>query len=148
MGLLCGDVEAAAGDVAAAELCHVGVAQGGEGAEAEEVAGLGEGSCLADCLLVWCAVGADEGDFGAVGGDVVAVEGQEFFFGEEDDGFFEDAEFGAVSVYLGFAAVTFADGPVEEPFEVIELFLCGVFLKVVFGAEEVDEFGEAFFVEV
>ena len=82
------------------------------------------------------------------GGDVVAVEGQEFFLGEEDDGFFEDAEFGAVSVYLGFAAVTFADGPVEEPFEVIELFLCGVFFEVVFGAEEVDEFGEAFFVEV
>lgn len=57
MGLLCGDVEAAAGDVAAAELCHVGVAQGGEGAEAEEVAGLGEGSCLADCLLVWVPSG-------------------------------------------------------------------------------------------
>lgn len=78
VGLLGGDVDFVVGDVGALEGGHIGVAEAGEGAEAEEVAGLGEGAGFLDGLLVHIG----ELDFGAVGGDVVAVELQEFFFGE------------------------------------------------------------------
>ena len=148
VGLLGGDVDFVVGDVGALEGGHIGVAEAGEGAEAEEVAGLGEGSGFLDGLLVFQAVHIGEFDFGAVGGDVVAVERQEFFFGEEDDGLFEDLEFRAVFVDGFFGAVAFADGPVEEPFEVVELLLDGFLLKVLLDAEKADELVDAIFVEV
>lgn len=94
------------------------------------------------------AVGAGEGDLRAVGGDVVAVEGQEFFLGEEDDGFFEDAEFGAVAGDVCLLAETPADSPVEEPAEVAVLFEDGFFFEIAFYSEKVDETVDAFFVEV
>ena len=82
VGLLGGDVDFVVGDVGALEGGHIGVAEAGEGAEAEEVAGLGEGAGFLDGLFVFEAVHIGEFDFGAVGGDVVAVEFQEFFSGE------------------------------------------------------------------
>ena len=148
VGLLGGDVDFVVGDVGALEGGHIGVAEAGEGAEAEEVAGLGEGAGFLDGFLVFEAVHIGELDFGAVGGDVVAIELQELFFGEGDDGLFEDLEFRAVFVDGFFGAVAFADGPVEEPFEVVELLLDGFLLEVLLDAEEADELVDTIFVEV
>ena len=88
VGLLGGDVDFVISDVGALERRHIGISERCEGAEAEEVAGLGEGSGFLDGLLVFEAVHIDELDFRTVGRDVVVVEFEQFFFGEEDDRLF------------------------------------------------------------
>ena len=148
VGLLGGDIEAVSNNVASFDLGHIRISEAGECAEAEEVAGLGEGSCFLDGLLVFQAVYIGEFDLGPVGRNLIVVEFEKLVLCEEDDRLFEDLEFRAVLVYLLLLAVVLADGPVEEPFEIVELLLDGFLLKVLFDAEETDELIDALLVEV
>lgn len=148
VGLLGSDVEAVAHYVAAFDLRHIRISERSERAEAEEVAGLGQCSGLLDGLLIFIAVHILQRNFRAVRGDFIVVESEEFFFRKEYDGLFEDLELGAVPVYLLLLAVAFADGPVQEPFKVVELLLDGLFLKVLPDAEEADELVYPLLVEV
>ena len=148
VGLLGGDIEAVSDNVASFDFGHIRISEAGECAEAEEVAGLGEGSGFLHGLLIFEAVHIGEFDLGPVGRNLIVVEFEQLVFGEEDDRLFEDLEFRAVLVYLLLLAVVLADGPVEEPFEVVELLLDGLLLKILLDAEEADELVDAFLVEV
>ena len=138
VGLLGGDVHDVAVDVGAAEFGHVGVAEGGEGAEAEEIPCALQPAGFFDDLGVFVAVEVFELDFLAVLGDFEVVDGEEFFPGEEDDWLFYELELGLVGLDGGFLGVAFTDGPVHEPEEVFVLLLDGVFLETA-GVTEVDD---------
>lgn len=84
-----------------------------------------------DGLFVFVAVHILEGDFGPVCGDFVVVEVEEFFFGKEDHGLFEDFEFGLEATDGVLLAEPFADCPAKEPFEVSELFWHCFLVKVL-----------------
>lgn len=148
VGLLGGHVEDVARDVRAFDLCHVGVAQAGECAEAEEVTGLGERPCFRHFEFVFVSVVVVEGDHGLIFRYLVGVELQELFFGEEDDRFLQDFEFDPVAVDAVLLGVAFPDGPVEKPFQVGEVLLDCLFFQILGDAQEADELVEAVFVEV
>lgn len=147
IGLLCGDVDVVAVDVASFEGCHVGVAEACECAEAEEVTGLGEGAGIVDFFFVLEAFVGVERDFGAIGWDFVFVEFDEFFFCEEDDWFLDYLEFGLDLTDFFFGGVAFAKGPVEEPAEVEVVFLNGFLFHLLGDTEVADEGADAIVVE-
>ena len=148
VGLLGGEVHHVAIDVGAAELGHVGVAKACEGAEAEHVAGLLKGAGFLNGFLVFVAFMVLEFDFGAVLGNLVFVQGEEFFVVQEDDGLFGQLELGFVGLDGDFAGVAFADGPVDEPEEVLVLLPDRVFLQAGGFAEVEDKAVESVAVEV
>ena len=148
VGLLRGDGEDAVLDVVEVDVGHVRVAQAGEGAEAEEVAGLGEGAGLLDGLFVGAAAHVLELDFGAAFGDLVVVECVEFLLGEEDDGLLGGLEDGMVEGDVGEVDVALLLGPVEEGGEDAVLLAGGGVFEVAGEAEVVDIGDEAFAVEV
>ncbi len=82
IGLLRGDVHRVADDVGALERCHIGVAEAGEGAEAEEVTGLGEAAGIFDNLDIFLARGCVQGHALTVAGNFEVVEVQQLFLGE------------------------------------------------------------------
>ncbi len=148
IGLLRGDVHRVADDVGAFERGHIGVTQAGEGAEAEEVAGLGEAAGIFDNLDVFLAGGGVQGHALAVAGDFKVVEVQQFFLGEEDDRFLQHLELRSELTDLALVAVALADGPVQKPFEVVELLLDSLLLQAFVNAQESDETVEPGLVEV
>ncbi len=76
------------------------------------------------------------------------MNAQKLFLGEEDDRLLKDLEFRAELADLAFVAVALADGPVQEPFEVVELLLDGLFLHAFVNSQEADEAVESGLVEV
>ncbi len=76
------------------------------------------------------------------------MNAQKLFFSEEDDRFLQHLEFRAELTDLAFVAVALADGPVQKPFEIIELLLDGLFLQTFVNAQESDETVEPGLVEV
>lgn len=85
VGFLSCDVYFISVDVGSLEGCHIGVSERGEGTEAEEVSGFGESSGFLDCLFVFFSVGIMQLDLGSVLRNLVGVEFEQFFFGEEDN---------------------------------------------------------------
>ena len=130
VGLLGGDGHDAFLDVGAADLNDVGVTEAGEGAEAEEVAGDAHAFVLKDGLFVFDAVHVRELDGGAGLRDLKVVELVQLFAGEEDDGLFDGLEGGVVGFGRVDLRVAFADGPAEEPGEVLVLLLDGGFFHL------------------
>ena len=148
VGLLGGDVEDVAGDVSALKVGHVGIPEAGEGAEAEEVAGLLQSGHVVDFLLVFLSVVVVQLEFGAIGQYLVVVQLHQFVFGQEDDGLLDNLELGLNLTNLGVLGVAVTDGPPEEPFEVEVVFLDSVLAHLASGAQVADECVDALVVEV
>ncbi len=76
------------------------------------------------------------------------MNAQQLFLGEEDDRLLQHLELRAELADLAFVAIALANGPVQEPFEIVELLLDGLFLQALVNAEEANEAVESGLVEV
>ena len=106
-------------DVSSPDLNDIGVAEAGECAEAEEVAGDGHAFVLDDFLLVLLAVHIVEFELGAGLGNLEIEDFVQFVLREEDDGLFDGLEDGLVGLYIAHLRVFLTYGPAEEPGEVL-----------------------------
>ena len=61
-------------------------------------------------------------DLGSVLRNLVGVEFEQFFFGEEDYWLVKNFELRTVFVDCFLLAITLADSPVQEPLEIIVMF--------------------------
>ena len=105
VGLLGSDGHDALVNVGFADFDYVAVAKGCEGAEAEEVAGLGHGGGVHNGLFVLSSLIGFEFEDGAAGGDLQVVEFVQLFFGEEDDGLFDGLEDGLIAPQTIIASI-------------------------------------------
>ena len=78
----------------------------------------------------------------------VKEEFEQFFFGEEDYRFVKDFELRTVFVDCFLLTVPLADSPVQEPLEIIVMFLNSLFFHIAYFSQMHDETAESFFVEI
>ena len=71
-----------------------------------------------------------------------------FFFGEEDNRLVKNFELRTVFVDCFLLTVTLADGTVEEPLEIVVMFLNSLFFHIAYLSQMHDETAESFFVEI
>ena len=148
IGLLGGDGEDAVLDVVAVDVGHVGVAEAGEGAEAEEVAGLSQGAGLQDGFFDFPAGHVVDLDFLAGLRQLEVVQAHQLFVGEEDDGLAGSLEDGMVGGHVGQMGVAVGLAPVEEGHQVLVLLFDGAVFHSAFEAKVIHEGCKALFVEV
>ena len=97
IGLLSSDGEDSVLDIVTMNVGHVRIAEGGEGAEAEEVSRPLHAAGIKNSILVLFAIVGLEFDDDAGLGYLEVVEFVQLFFGEEDDGLFDGLEDGLIA---------------------------------------------------
>ena len=135
VGLDGGHVHRVPFDVRLLEVGQIGIPERGEGTEAEAVLGLLHTAGILYLLLVLLAVHVKEFHLGAVLGDLEVVQVQQLFLSEEDDRLLQDLELGPVRLDGKLMAVALADGPVQEPAQVVELLLDTLLLQAALGLQ-------------
>ena len=143
VGLLGGDGEDTVVDVGSADFNDVGITETGEGAEAEQIPCPGHAGGFFDNFLILVAIHVVQFEFGAVLGNLQGIELHQFILIEEDDGLFDNLEDRLVGLHVAQLGVSFADGPAEEPGEVLVLLHGGILLQATVGAKIGDEFLQA-----
>lgn len=134
-------------DVRPLEVGQIGIAERGESAEAEAVPGLGHAAGILDLFLVLLAIHIEQLDFGAVLGNLEAIQVQQFLLRQEDDRLLQNLELGPVGFDGQLPAVALPDGPVQEPAQVVELLLDALLLQAALGAQIHHKFVDAGLVE-
>lgn len=147
VGLHRGHIHRISLDVRPLEVGQIGIAERGESAEAEAVPGLGHAAGILDLFLVLLAIHIEQLDFGAVLGNLEAIQVQQFLLRQEDDRLLQNLELGPVGFDGQLPAVALPDGPVQEPAQVVELLLDALLLQAALGAQIHHKFVDAGLVE-
>ena len=139
MGLHSDHMDELVVDVAAPEVVHIGEAEAGEGAEAEEVPGLFYAAGLLHKFLVGESSLVIQGDDGPIWGNLIVVNPHQFLPREKDYRLLDQFEFGRVAFDIVLLCILVPEGPVHQPDQVLVLLLDANLLQVSVFSEVADE---------